>query len=192
MATITIPAEYGYVCVNTFRSLLSLNPPCFNPTNTTTIPTQVLGVGFLSNILNVYLGVQVGNARKSAQVPYPYRPETQSHLSLSPTLLVYADMAAAEADPKKKLFNCYQRSHQNFLEGYPSFLLLLLSGGVKHPIASAVAGALFLAGRFAYAKGYQTGDPTKRARGNFGYIGLLTLWGTTISTVVSMIYSTYA
>lgn len=147
--------------VNTLRFLLFLDPPCFNPTNTTTSPIQVVGVGFLSAFLHLYLGVQVTGARKRAQVPYPYRTSFQPFWEssfpvffkswnsippfLSPTLLVYADMATAEADPKKKLFNCYQRAHQNYLENYSSFLVVLFSGGIKHPIASAVAGALYLA-----------------------------------------------
>jgi len=143
-----IPAEYGYV----------------------------IGTGFLSVVLNMYLGFQVASARRPANVPYPY---------------AYADMAAAEADPKKKLFNCYQRAHQNFLENYPGFLMTVFAGGLQHPITSAAAGLLYLVSRLIYARGYQTGDPAKRMRGQFGYLPLLVLWGTTVSTTVSLIRSAY-
>ena len=48
---------------------------------------------------------------------------------------------------------------------------------MKYPLVSAVAAFVVLLGRLAYAAGYMTGDPEKRARGMFGYFGLLTLLG---------------
>jgi len=54
------------------------------------------------------------------------------------------------------------RAHQNTLENYPTFLLLLFLGGLEMPLFSAVAGVIYLAGRVSYAKGYYTGDPKKR------------------------------
>ena len=67
-----------------------------------------------------YLGGQVGSVRQRLGVPLPY---------------LYADMTAAQADKKKELFNCYQRGHQNALETYPGFLMLLFLGGIKHPVS---------------------------------------------------------
>ncbi|XP_050394385.1 microsomal glutathione S-transferase 3 [Patella vulgata] len=77
-------------------------------------------------------------------------------------------------------FNCYQRAHQNTLENLPFFLIFLMMGGLQFPRISAVCGILYLASRIVYAYGYYTGDPAKRNRGAFGYIGLL---GLLISTV---------
>ncbi|KAK4309731.1 hypothetical protein Pmani_018660 [Petrolisthes manimaculis] len=71
------------------------------------------------------------------------------------------------------IFNCYQRAHQNTLENYPQFLVLLLLGGLYNPIVSAVGGAIWCMGRVTYAYGYYTGDPSKRSNGVFGYIGIL-------------------
>ncbi|PRP87380.1 hypothetical protein PROFUN_01642 [Planoprotostelium fungivorum] len=118
------------------------------------------GIVFLLYI--VYLGVQVGGARKKFGVDYPK---------------MY--------DDSKPHFNCFQRAHQNTLEAAPTFLFLLLAGGLSFPIISAIAGFVFTAGRVAYATGYQTGEPKQRTKGAFGYIGLLTLLGTSVYTVVS-------
>ena len=43
------------------------------------------------------------------------------------------------------------------LEVYPQFLFMLLVGGIQYPLLSATAGAVWIAGRIAYAKGYYTG-----------------------------------
>ena len=60
-------------------------------------------------------------------------------------------------------------------------------GGIRYPIISAVGGVIWLAGRVAYALGYSTGDPSLRRRGGFQYIGLLTLFGTAVTTGVQII-----
>jgi glutathione S-transferase len=46
---------------------------------------------------------------------------------------------------------------------------------------------IWIAGRIAFAKGYYTGNPEKRMQGAFGYIGLLTLLGTTVKLGVHLI-----
>jgi len=124
----------------------------------------VVMVAVASCFLLVWLGVQVGKARKQFDVKYP--------TMYSPT------------DDK---FNCYQRAHQNTLEGYPTFLLLLLFGGLEIPVLSAIAGLVWIAGKVSYAKGYYTGDPSKRARGAYSYIGLLTLLFVTLKFAVRLI-----
>ncbi len=81
---------------------------------------------------------QVGKARKKHEVKYP---------------LMYSP-----ANGGDNQFNCVQRAHQNTLENYPQFLLLLLTGGMSHPCLSAGAGAIWIAGRIAFALGYYTGE----------------------------------
>lgn len=101
--------------------------------------------------------------------------------------LVYADKSEAEKDPKKNIFNCAQRAHQNTLEILPIYNTLLLVGGLKYPEISSAAGALFILGRIVYTSGYVTGDPAKRTRGAFGFLGLVALLGTSASTVYSLL-----
>ncbi|CAO3676313.1 unnamed protein product [Umbelopsis vinacea] len=132
----------------------------------------VIATGVASVFFMTYLGFKVGAARKAAQVPYPY---------------MYAEKAEAEKDPKKNIFNCTQRAHQNTLENYPTFLLLLFSGGIGSPVVSAGAGIAWLAGKFLYAQGYSTGDPAKRMRGAVAYLGLLTLLYTSGMTAYKLL-----
>ncbi|KAL2912215.1 hypothetical protein HK105_208283 [Polyrhizophydium stewartii] len=129
-------------------------------------------VGVASTMLLTALSARVGRARAEAGVPYPY---------------MYAERHDAEKDSAKHIFNCTQRAHQNTLEWYPSFLLLLLGASIEHPAAAAVAGAVWLASRWVFAEGYCTGDPAKRNRGVFGMLGLLALLGMSAKTAVAMI-----
>jgi len=110
------------------------------------------------------LGVRVGMARNEFGVRYP---------------TMYSE--------KEPLFNCIQRAHQNTLEAYPIFLILLVIGGLKYPTLCAACGVLWIISRIVYAKGYYTGDPSKRNRGAFGYLGLLTLLGCTISFALGLL-----
>ncbi|CAG8586121.1 9469_t:CDS:2 [Acaulospora morrowiae] len=132
----------------------------------------VIVTGIASLFMTTYLGVKVGSARKKAMVPYPN---------------MYASREESEKDRNKLIFNCYQRAHQNTLENYPQFLFTLLIGGLKYPLLSSIGGGIYILGRLMYAWGYQTGDPTKRHRGTFGYIGTLILGGTSIATAVSLL-----
>ena len=84
-------------------------------------------------------------------------------------------------------FNCIQRAHQNTLENLPQFFFLLTMGGLSHPQLAGAAGWVWVAGRIVYALGYSTGDPKKRVRGAFGYLGLFTLLGCTIKTAIQHI-----
>ncbi len=43
------------------------------------------------------------------------------------------------------------------LENYPLVLMLLFTGGLQYPIPAALGGAVWIAGRVAYSKGYYTG-----------------------------------
>jgi len=110
----------------------------------------------------MWKGFKVGAARKKYEVKYP-------------------DMYSKDS----VVFNCIQRAHQNTLENIPTFLFLLLTAGLSHPLISAVAGWVWIAGRIAYGIGYMTGDPAKRMNGAFGYIGLITLLVCSIITAVN-------
>lgn len=110
-----------------------------------------------SGFLMTYLAMNVGKARKKYRVFYPK---------------MY--------DDKEPIFNCIQRAHLNTVEIYPQFLFLLLLGGLEHPVVCSVAGLVWIISRLFYAHGYYTGDPQKRMRGSFGYLGLITLLGCTV------------
>jgi len=124
----------------------------------------VVLVALGSVVLLEYLGIKVGGARKKFNVQYP---------------TMYSD--------KEPLFNCYQRAHQNTLEIYAAFLMLLIFGGLQHPCLSAIAGTIWIVSRFFYAHGYYSGNPAGRHRGAFGYIGLVILIGTTISFALHLL-----
>ncbi|KAJ4844694.1 hypothetical protein Tsubulata_020669 [Turnera subulata] len=119
---------------------------------------------------NIWMGAQVGKARKKYKVPYP-------------------SLYAVESENKDaKLFNCVQRGHQNSLEQMPVFFLLTVLGGFKHPCASAVCAALFTLTRYFYFTGYSTGVPENRNKiGKYGYFALLGLVVCNISFAVTLL-----
>ncbi|GAB5589338.1 hypothetical protein Unana1_04238 [Umbelopsis nana] len=140
-----------------------------------TVPSEygyVVATGIASAFFMTYLSLKVGGARKAAQVPYPY---------------LYAEKAEAEKDPKKNIFNCTQRAHQNTLENYPIFLTLLFTGGLGFPVVTAGAGVVWLAGKFLYAQGYSTGEPAKRQRGGVAYLGLFAMLYTSGMTAYQLL-----
>ncbi|XP_056413043.1 microsomal glutathione S-transferase 3-like isoform X2 [Hyla sarda] len=102
-----------------------------------------------SNVLLMYLGINVGRARKKYGVKYPQ---------------MYSD--------KENVFNCIQRAHQNTLEAYPAWLIFQLIAGLAFPLSASVLGVIWVTSRFSYAHGYYTGDPEKRLKGAYGYLGL--------------------
>ncbi|KAI8149915.1 hypothetical protein BJV82DRAFT_585207 [Fennellomyces sp. T-0311] len=118
------------------------------------------------------LGIQTGKYRKAAKVPYPH---------------AYASDEEAKKDPKKHLFNCAQRVHQNNLEMFPVYSTFLLIAGIKYPVYASGAGIFYTLSRLAYSAGYLTGKPEKRTRGAFGYLGLLALLGMSGMTIHSLV-----
>jgi len=119
-----------------------------------------------SVVLLQYLGARVGMARRKYDVQYP---------------AMYSD--------KEQVFNCIQRAHQNTLEVYPMFLMLLIFGGLQHPCRAAIAGALWLVARVVYAHGYYTGNPKMRTPGALSsLICLIFLLGTTISLALHTLH----
>jgi len=137
LVSIGIPREFGYVVL----------------------------VAIASAIMIIWMGIQVGKARKKFKVNYP-------------------TMYSADNDH----FNCYQRAHQNTLEGYPTFLFLLFLGGLEMPVFAALAGVVFILGRIQYATGYYTGDPKNRMRGMYSMLAVLALLIATLKFAVHLIW----
>ncbi|XP_052074908.1 microsomal glutathione S-transferase 3-like [Mytilus californianus] len=83
--------------------------------------------------------------------------------------------------PGKEKLNCVVRAHQNILEGYPVFLMVLFVGGLQRPKICASAGGVWILGQVTYVYGYCSDDKTNRRYGKcIGYLGLLTMFGCTI------------
>ncbi|MCJ1289853.1 hypothetical protein MMC34_001386 [Xylographa carneopallida] len=107
-----------------------------------TVPKEygyVLLAAASTSALNIWLGAFVGSYRKAARVPYPN---------------AYATATEAAASKEKYLFNCAQRSHAQFIEQLPAFLITLLVSGLRYPVVSAGLGAFWLFCRVLYAIGY--------------------------------------
>ncbi|KAK1264169.1 hypothetical protein QJS04_geneDACA021222 [Acorus gramineus] len=109
-------------------------------------------------ILNMWMTLQVGKARKKYKVFYP-------------------TMYAVESENKEaKLFNCVQRGHQNSLESMPVFFVMVLVGGIQHPLISAALGVVYIVARFFYFRGYSTGVPDNRLKiGGLNFLALMGL-----------------
>uniref|UniRef100_A0A5B7BY16 Glutathione S-transferase 3, mitochondrial n=1 Tax=Davidia involucrata TaxID=16924 RepID=A0A5B7BY16_DAVIN len=120
--------------------------------------------------LNFWMAGQVVKARKKYKVSYP-------------------TLYASESDNKDaKVFNCVQRGHQNSLELMPMFFVLLILGGIKHPLISASLGLFYIFTRYFYFTGYATGNPENRVSiGKFGFLAILGLMICTISFGISLL-----
>ena len=131
----------------------------------------------LTTTVNQFHGVLTGGKRKAAKVPYP---------------TAYASAAEAATDLAKHQFNCAQRAHANFLENMPNFVLASVVAGLRFPVATAVAGLVWNAGRIVFAKGYagskieQKGDG--RLKGVWYVIPQLALLGMAATTVYGLVF----
>ncbi|XP_052196213.1 uncharacterized protein LOC127803777 [Diospyros lotus] len=113
--------------------------------------------------LNFWMAIRVSQARKKYKVPYP-------------------TLYASESENKDaKLFNCIQRGHQNSLEMMPIFFMLMILGGIRHPLVCASLGLVYIVSRYFYFIGYSTGDPQNRHGG--GKFAFLALFGLVICTI---------
>ena len=72
-----------------------------------------------------------------------------------------AKLARAKLD-KAVAYSCQQRTHGNALETLPMFFALSLLGGLRYPLASALHGLAWCAGRFFWTRGYMTATPIER------------------------------
>ncbi|KQK13598.1 microsomal glutathione S-transferase 3 [Brachypodium distachyon] len=120
--------------------------------------------------LNFWMAFQVGKARRKYKVAYP-------------------TLYAVESENKDaKLFNCVQRGHQNSLEMMPMFFVMVLLGGLQHPVVAAGLGALYTVARFFYFKGYATGVPDNRLKlGGFNFLAIIGLILCTASFGINLV-----
>ncbi|KAK4360880.1 hypothetical protein RND71_019832 [Anisodus tanguticus] len=103
----------------------------------------------------------------------------------------YPTMYATEAENKNaKQFNCVQRGHQNSLEMMPMFFMLMIVGGIKHPLICASLGAVYIVSRYFYFTGYSTGDPQNRLTlGKYNFLAIMGLMVCSISCGVNFLMS---
>jgi glutathione S-transferase len=149
--TAAIPSEYGPGKLRIPRDVVVWSNS-----------TAVLGVALGFGLLTVWQMELVGKARKRASVPYP---------------LLYATAEEMNANPAARIFNCCQRAHANTLENMPNILLSLFIAGLGFPRAASACGIVAILGRIVYTLGYSSGDPKKRLRGSFEYLGRIPLLG---------------
>ena len=89
---------------------------------------------------------------------------------------------------KHPIFNCYQRAHQNTLEMIPFVLVMLLLGGLRHPLVASATGGVFLIARIIYSLGYYTGDPKGRLPGFIAtLLCMIVLFGCSVSTAAGLL-----
>ncbi|KAF2714630.1 membrane-associated proteins in eicosanoid and glutathione metabolism [Pleomassaria siparia CBS 279.74] len=122
----------------------------------------VLLAGFSTFLVGTWNGMYVSSYRKAAKIPYPYEYASYEQIQAAPP-------AEAKA---MLLFNCAQRSHQNFNENHVTALGSMLISGLVYPRAAAVLGGTWAVNRVAYALGYTNGKDNGRGRYN-GAVGML-------------------
>ena len=119
--------------------------------------------------MNIYLMVNVANARKEYKVEYP-------------------DLYARESNEKKKEFDSVQRAHQNTLESYPIVMLQMVLGGLVYPVWSAIFGGIWTVSRVLYGYGYAKNGPKGRLVGGIlSHLGDIPLIGLVLKIGYDMI-----
>ena len=94
---------------------------------------------FGTAIMLAYLGGKVGMARKTYGISYP---------------TMQAIVGGKVSEDQARRFNCVQRGHHNPLETISCFRFCSLISGLVYPHYTAIAGALWLVGRWSWAMGY--------------------------------------
>eukprot|EP01147_Barroeca_monosierra_P010011 gene10011-2185_t len=121
--------------------------------------------------VTIWMGMRVGNARRKFGVKYP-------------TMYATVGVGGVKDEKSANQFNCIQRGHQNTLETTPTFFILLVLASLSYPLYAAIAGQVWVMSRVVYFLGYSSGDPQKRLRSVFGYVGLLGLLGMSLATCI--------
>ncbi|OMJ21175.1 Microsomal glutathione S-transferase 3 [Smittium culicis] len=96
-------------------------------------------------------GMSVVGARKKYKVDYPDMGSGRYSAKLS--------------DKEWVEFNSIMRVHQNYIEQLPLAILSVLVNGLFNPIQSAIAGDVYIVGRFIYSHGYKAYGPKGRMAG---------------------------
>merc|ERR1711868_316779 len=91
---------------------------------------------------------------------------------------------------KSAVFNCYQRAHQNTLEYFLFVLVQFVPCAVFDPKLASIFFSIWITSRFFYATGYYTGDPEKRMRGVFGYLGFFGMFFYNLYIAYTLLTST--
>ena len=125
-------------------------------------------VAIASAVAIQYAGFKVGAARRKYNVKYP-------------------TMYLPESDKNAMAFNCVQRGHQNLLENWNRFLILLTIASINYPRLAALGGLLRVIAMVVYCNEYGKGKPENRRKAAFGYIGTLLNLGLSIMTVGGLI-----
>uniref|UniRef100_A0A8D3ACM5 Glutathione S-transferase 3, mitochondrial n=1 Tax=Scophthalmus maximus TaxID=52904 RepID=A0A8D3ACM5_SCOMX len=103
-------------------------------------------------------------------------------------LAVKVGAARKKYDVKaEQTFNCIQRAHQNTLEVYTQWLVFQTIAALVYPLSASVLGAIWVTSRLSYAWGYYTGDPSKRMKGAYGYIGYFGVIFLSISVALQLL-----
>jgi len=140
----------------------------------------------LAFVLLMFKSIMVGVARKRYGVSYPDMYAIKG-VTRRKDASGEGDRLLELTDADCDAFNCYQRAHQNTLENLTMFLAVMLLGGLKYPITSAIGGFIWIVGRLIYALGYYTGNPDKRMWGSVYAIGVIVCWGCSIGTSVHLL-----
>lgn len=136
----------------------------------------MIGVGATVPFITFWQSILVSGARKAAKIQYPQ---------------MYATKEEENKSKEAKKFNCTQRSHQNTLENISQFYATLFISGLHYPRIAAISGAIYVISRIIYTIGYNSGEPKNRLVGALiGYLGLLPLWYTSVSTVFELLQKT--
>lgn len=133
----------------------------------------VLGCCVAPFIASTYMSGLVMTSRKEHKIEYP-------NLYGTPGYHKQADA-----------FNRCQRGHQSMFEVLCSVTAMGLTGGLKHPLLSALAGVLFSLGSVFYCIGYKdTSLDVKFARykkgGGLKWVGIFMSMGTCVSAAGTM------
>ena len=160
IARLSIPGIIGLVGENYF--VRSAFPAFYTPSSLVSFLPCGYGAVIAINIIGSAfalqtLGTQVGAARKKFIEKAKKDGDVDAEERFS-----YPKIYAEGFSKHAKDFNCIQRGHQHALETYPQFIVLSLIGGVTQPMLTCVGGLLWMVARFMWAKGYATGEPSRR------------------------------